>query len=317
MMKQSVEFIEYLDFTDLLDGKCIVAVGIGPAREAILLTVDPESKSFPFGRDGQPGWVSFPQSMVGRPYPSTVIRLNTTLINRIDLPEVEADFPHIQPLADGETFIVSARCGYNKGNPDHNVVIYDQQGLSTRRMTFGDGIEDVQVSRDQLIWVSYFDEGILGNYGWPHPPNGPCGLLCFDINGQIVRRFQAPGGFDSMVDCYALNVSDDAVWVCYYTDFPVVQITKNGVHGWENKFRGAKALAIDRQRVLLWGGYEKERERCIVQTIADEKLVSPQKLDLHLPNGKSLEKAKIIGRGSILHAFVGTTWYQFDLRDLQ
>jgi len=73
---------------------------------------------------------------------------------------------------------------------------------------------------------------------------------------------------------------------------------------------------LDSNRILLWGGYGRYRTRCIVQTIAGDKLVSPLKLDLCLPTGEPLENARIIGRDSILHAFVGTTWYQYDLKDL-
>ncbi|HEX2986987.1 MAG TPA: hypothetical protein VHS06_02320 [Chloroflexota bacterium] len=316
MRTHTFEFRDHLDFADVLGGKCVVAVGIGPEREAILLTVDPESQTIPFERDKQSG-TSFPRSVVEHPYPATVFRLKNSRVSRVDLPEVDAAFPHIQPLADDHTLIVSARCHYRNGNPEQNAVIYDQHGQVIRCMVFGDGIQDVQVACDQRIWVSYFDEGVFGNFGWPYPPMGADGLLCFDTDGQIVWQFHAPGGFDSMADCYALNVANDAVWICYYTNFPVVQITSDGtVQGWENEFAGVAVLVIDRQRILLWGGYDKERNRCIVQAISGGKLVSPQRLKLCLPDGEPLDKARLIGRGSIIHAFAGTRWYQFDLRNL-
>jgi len=221
--------------------------------------------------------------MAEHPYPATVFRLQYSGMSHVDLPEVDAAFPFIQPLVEDSTLIVSGRCHYRNGDPEHNAVIYDEHGQAIRRMVFGDGIEDVQVGLDQRIWVSYFDEGVFGNYGWPSPPMGADGLLCFDMDGQIAWRFHAPGGFDSMADCYALNVTNDAAWVYYYTDFPVIQVTIDGtVRGWENEVAGARALVVDRLRVLLWGGYGEERNRCIVQTIAGEKLVSPQRLNLCL-----------------------------------
>ena len=316
MAEHTIEFHNHHDFADTLGGQCVVAVGIGPRREAILLAVDPENQSIPFGRDEQPGGASFARSKAEHPYPATVFRLRHSWTSSVDLLEVDATFPLIQPLADDNTLIVSARCPYRNGNPEQNATIYDQHGQAIRRMVLGDGIEDVQVARDQRIWVSYFDEGVIGNRGWPYPL-GADGLLCFNADGQIVWRFHAPGGFDPMVDCYALNVANDAVWVCYHADFPVVRITAEGaVQGWENKFRGARALVVDRQRILLWGGYGEERNRCIVQTIAGERIVSSQRLNLSLPNEELPDHTWLIGRDSILHAFVGTTWYQLDLRDL-
>jgi hypothetical protein len=183
-------------------------------------------------------------------------------------------------------------------------------------MVFGDGIADVQVASDHRIWVSYFDEGVFGNFGWPFPPMGSDGLLCFDNEGSIVWRFHSPGGFDTISDCYALNAANDAVWIYYYTDFPIVRISYDGkVQGWQNEFSGARALAVSDQHVMLWGGYQGERDRCIVQTIEGDKLISPRKLDLRLPDGQPLGNARVIGRDSILHAFHGTSWYQFDLRE--
>ena len=317
MKTTRVELHKHLVFTDVLDGKCIVTVGIGPAREAILLAVDPQDKGVPFGRDEQPGLASFPRSVADHPYPATIIRLNYTLLSSIELPEIEAAFPFIQPLTEDSTLIVSGRCHYRNGNPEHNAVMYDQHGQAVRRMVFGDGIEDVQIGLDQRIWVSYFDEGVYGNFGWPNPPMGADGLLCFDMDGHIAWRFHAPGGFGPIDDCYALNVASNAVWAYYYNSFPIVRITRNGEkQAWENTFAGASTIVVDFPRVLLWGGYRDARERCVVQTIDGDELVSPQHLTLCLPDGESLTGAKIIGRDSVLHAFVGTTWYQFDLREL-
>jgi hypothetical protein len=119
---------------------------------------------------------------------------------------------------------------------------------------------------------------------------------------------------DSMADCYALNVADDATWACYYTDFPVVRIGPDrSTRGWRNTVSGAKALAVSRNHVLLWGGYQEHRSRCTLQRFGPEMLGKPRKISLLLPDGQPLTAGTIIGRDSILHAIVGTRWYQFDV----
>jgi hypothetical protein len=87
----------------------------------------------------------------------------------------------------------------------------------------GDGINSVQTTDEGMIWTSYFDEGVFGNYRW-NQPMGASGLNCFDSAGRILWEFKPPAGFDSICDCYSLNVANNAVWTCYYTDFPLVKI---------------------------------------------------------------------------------------------
>jgi len=55
MKNETIEFRTHRDFADLLDGQCIVTVGIRPSREAILLAVDLENQAVPFGREERPG----------------------------------------------------------------------------------------------------------------------------------------------------------------------------------------------------------------------------------------------------------------------
>jgi hypothetical protein len=79
------------------------------------------------------------------------------------LTALTAVFPVVQPLPDGEVLVVGLRSG---GVHDvDNAAVYDRDGSVAREFRLGDGIEDVQTTRDGAIWVSYFDEGILGT--WP------------------------------------------------------------------------------------------------------------------------------------------------------
>jgi hypothetical protein len=164
-----------------------------------------------------------------------------------------------------------------------------------------------------MIWASYFDEGVFGNYGW-NQPMGASGLICFDSAGRILWEFNPPTGFDSICDCYALNVAKNAVWACYYTDFPLVKIDSDKrVQGWKNDVGGASALAVDGRRALLWGGYGEKRSRCVVQDIGSEALIHSREIEIGLPSGFELMGAKVIGRGSTLHAFAANSWFTFDM----
>jgi hypothetical protein len=130
-------------------------------------------------------------------------------------------------------------------------------------------------------------------------------------------EYMAPAGFGMIVDCYALNVADRETWAYYYTDFPLVRIEPGGVaHGWQTGLTGARALAVDQQRVLIFGGYQPHRQRCVLADLGETALVHQQQCRLVLPSGELPDASKVIGRGPILHLFIGTSWWQADLRRL-
>ena len=74
--------------------------------------------------------------------------------------------------------------------------------------------------------VSYFDEGIFGNYGWSEPI-GQSGLIVFDENFNIKWESR-----DDICDCYAINLDDDGhIWYYYYDEFDLVKTDlKNTIH---------------------------------------------------------------------------------------
>lgn len=92
----------------------------------------------------------------------------------------------IQPFPGG-VLLVGARCHWRSEGPERNAVALDWNGRELGRFTLGDGIQNVRVTRDGTIWVSYFDEGVFGNYGWSHPgpPSiGAAGLVAFSPTGE-------------------------------------------------------------------------------------------------------------------------------------
>ncbi len=101
--------------------------------------------------------------------------------------------------------------------------IYDKRGAVRSTLDLGDASEDLQTTQDGQIWVSYFDEGVFGG------GIGRQGLVCFDSAGQPVFKyaeFAEQNALPMICDCYAMNVDHTgAVWINYYTDFPLVRLS--------------------------------------------------------------------------------------------
>lgn len=310
----AIELQCVFDFASFLGDRSIGAVEIGPDQEAIILLVDPRQIGTPFIKDERTGWAEFKHIPHRVPYPAKIVRGGAESVKaEYDL-EIEASYPIIQVVNNDWLLVASSRYSSEGVGREQNAVLYDQYGQIERRLNFGNGIQSIQTSANQAIWVSYFDEGV---YGGNSPNLREHGLQCFDIDGKSIWFFVPPTGFEAISDCYAMNVCTDAVWACYYADFPLVRIDAEfKVQGWRNKFVGARAIAVDAQRVLLWGGYSTDRYRCIVQTIDGDNLVAPIELELRLPDSEISDAKYVLGRGSILHFFCGTCWYQFDLANL-
>jgi hypothetical protein len=121
---------------------------------------------------------------------------------------------HIQPFEDG-WLLCDARGG--------QAVVYDRTGQPGRTLDLGDASEDVQTTPGGRIWVSYFDEGVYGR-----GVGSQQGLVCFDSIGQPIFKyfdFDERNNLLFIDDCYSLNVvNENEVWLCYYTDFPLVHI---------------------------------------------------------------------------------------------
>jgi len=160
------------------------------------------------------------------------------------------NFHTVEGLQNNEVLLLCARCGYSPPaglaalagkkkqsdqdlwpNCTKNARIYDRiTGELKREFVFGDGISDAQATSTGYIWTGYFDEGVYGNFGWgdwnnetgySSPPIGSCGLICWDA--QTGNRLYRYGG--DVSDMYAMNcISDDELWIYYYTAFPLARL---------------------------------------------------------------------------------------------
>lgn len=167
-----------------------------------------------------------------------------------------ATLPQVQILPGGETLIVAPRCRRRSAEDiENNAAVFAPDGTIARRFCLGDGIEDVQVSTKGDLWVSYFDEGVIGNRGWKHPM-GANGLVRFNSHGERQWGFTP----EVILDCYALNVAADCVWAYYYTEFELARIdAEGGIERWPTAIRGARAVAVGAHAVFFAGGYATKR----------------------------------------------------------
>ena len=92
-----------------------------------------------------------------------------------------------------------------------------------------------------------------------------------------------------------------------------MRIRDGAVTGWHNEIRGASALAVAGSRVALFGGYGPDRDRLALAELRADRAGPAGEYRVVLPDGEPFpEGAQMIGRGSRLHFFTGTSWYRLD-----
>lgn len=235
---------------------------------------------------------------------------------QVNIPPLDLSFPMVDIFSDGSIVIVGGRCQWrDKEDFDLNGVIVDPQTRMTSRFLVGDGVQDIGVDGDDRIWVSYFDEGIYGNFGWGcpgHPePVGQSGLNCFERTGNIVWRFASDARFIN--DCYALNVTAHETRFYYYSDFELGTVSK----GFDVKFQktgiaGSHAFAIFDDTALFTAQYREPQD--IVTLVRMNTINKALKYRFRAPSGAALSQGRFIGRGHMLYYITASDWYRLDIR---
>ncbi|MBK5074488.1 hypothetical protein I2492_16100 [Budviciaceae bacterium CWB-B4] len=218
----------------------------------------------------------------------------------LSVPSIESktNFHYVQMLDDQHILLVGARCHYNHGDPEKNAEVYNLDGQRVRRFTLGDGIEDINVTADSAIWVSYFDEGVFGNYGWGQPL-GQYGLVKFDQEGNILWQAEQ---FD-ICDCYAVNAeSEHSFWFYYYSDFHLVHLNKLQATSYRVPVQGSHAFALCHPYLVMGGGYGKNDNFHVFKFNASS-LKETAKLSFTDSDGKSLKQCVYNMRGNRVIAF--------------
>jgi hypothetical protein len=224
----------------------------------------------------------------------------------------------IQPFPNG-VFLAGGRCRWTPKAIEKNALVLDWEGNEVRRFTLGDGIQDLRVTESGAIWASYFDEGIFGNYGWGHPgprPIGAPGLVAFSPCGDVVQSYVAEAaGTDSICDAYAMNVvGERELWVYFYTEFPIVRVRNGEYRSWEFGVGGARALAVQEPRVLLFGDYKKRNLARVVELGEEGGARVVQELEVIEDGGAAVDGSIVYGVGGTLYFFssgrilIADTW---------
>ncbi|MCE3606034.1 hypothetical protein LXA47_20845 [Massilia sp. P8910] len=235
----------------------------------------------------------------------------------LDLPIHGARFNihTIQPLGN-DLLLACSRSEYRREDDvDLNARVYSRDGSFLREFLLGDGLETIQTTRHGEIWASYFDEGVLGNYGWPDPV-GAAGLVAWNEQGEKVYEYAPVWPVDRIIDCYALNVaSADDVWCCYYTNFPLVHLHKKRIAStWNVPVSGSNAFAIAGAHVLFAGGYDKRDSFTLVRLDPDGTSMLIDEFELIGDDGVAVKPLKTIGRDAVLYVLDDAVLYEIDLK---
>ncbi|WP_146044388.1 hypothetical protein [Amycolatopsis sp. BJA-103] len=275
------------------------------------------------GRVTGPGGAIFPTTRPSRPVPARATRHapDTRLV--AEIAELAVANPSAHAMPGGRILIVGARAEWRPEGADRNAVLYEPDGTIVARSTFGDGIEHVMPSRAGNIWVGYFDEGVMGNFGWGTIDDGPtplgdAGLVRYAPDLSPDWWFPYEGEtWDSIDDCYALNVDEETAWLCYYGEFPLARVENGVVTVWDNEISGARALAVSGGHVAFCGGYSPERDRLVMTRLEDGRVRIIDEHRIALPGGKPLpQRYRMIGRGPVLHLVTDDAWYRLNITHL-
>lgn len=299
---------------ELIGDQTIVAFNVGPNGEVYFLlavdTLDYRTKDTGLG--------SFVKIVPDSPQRYRVLILRDgDLELDLAISDERFNIHEIQPLCN-DLLLACSRSAY-RGEHDYdlNARVYSRDGVFLREFLLGDGIATIQTTRRGEIWTSYFDEGVIGNYGW-HAPVGAAGLVAWNASGEKVYDYDAVGPVDTIVDCYALNVpSDEDVWCYYYTDFPLVHLhEKRIVAAWDVPVRGSPAFAVANEHVLFAGGYSQADSFQLVRLASNgmSKLIG--ELNLIGDDGAPVKPVRVVGRGARLYVLSDTMLYEIDVKHL-
>jgi len=150
--------------------------------------------------------------------------INKEGLTSIKLKHVPLIPTEVDLFTDGTLLIVQGRCQKEGNKIERNARRYNPNGQLIDAFTLGDGIAQVQIDEIDTIWVSYFDEGIFGNFGWDDPM-GKDGFVAYSISGEKVWSVTE----HSMIDCDAFHLinSNECYFYYYDLDYRLVHIKEN------------------------------------------------------------------------------------------
>jgi len=293
------------DFENEFEGDSPIAYGIG-TDGSVYIAMSESAEP----RSEQRGLAVFPKSRLTAPSEYRVLCWRRGRIDWITVSHSAVVVSYVQPMPEG-ILLVGARCRWSPRGAECNAVVADRSGQILQEMTLGDGIEDVRVTSSGTIWVSYFDEGVCGNFGWRHPgpePIGATGLVAFTPHGDIRFSYNPSAAqTDEVTDVYAMNVAATGeVWIYFYTDFPIVRIVDGRYMKWDFGVGGARGIAVHGDRILLVGDYDRPALARLLRLKTDGVAELIEELSVVDDSGRPIQGDKMYGTGSDLYLFKGS-----------
>jgi hypothetical protein len=302
---ERIQATRVCDLEEISASRHVVTVTAGPQHDLVVLSLDGP----PDYRRIAPSGCSFAKLRADRPNYYRIDHFLDSEWNSLTLPATKENFHRVQPLGKNGWLLMRGRA---KGETDRNAHVHNPDGTHGDSFHAGDGIENVQTTGDSRIWISFFDQGVFGDTAL-----GRAGLACLDNSGQVQFKFNdlaEAGAAPDIADCYAFNVcSDREVWLCYYTDFPLVRLVDRQVARiWPKvAVQGAHAFAVSGQRVLFAGMYEKRNSLFL----ADLDTTKVQERVPVNDAGKIIRTFTAFGRGTRLYLHSGNEVFAVDLTD--
>ena len=210
---------------------------------------------------------------------------------RLDLGRHKMNFHFILPVPDGSLLLLGSRCMYSGENgPEKNAVFTDREGKVLRALTFGDGIADCIVRKDGVIFTSYFDEGIFGNYGW-EDPIGSCGVCAWSTDGKMIWHSER-----DISDCYAIGIDESGdLWYYYYTDFLLIRTDLRTETEYDPLVSGSGSLAVTGKGsfLIMDGGYD-DPDSFYVSRIIGDRIGDTEPLEFICENGDPVQAPSVV-----------------------
>jgi hypothetical protein len=312
----SVRFQKLTDIPVPFDGYSLIAKSVANDGSLLFLSIEPAGVDAVTEKYESGGIFPRTRMRESKRFRLSIWRMGGSL-ETIDLPELDVTFPLVDIFPDGKILVVGSRCEWRDHEDyDLNGVVFDPKTAKVSRILLGDGINSAYVDALGRIWVAYYDEGILGNFGWGNPgppPIGSPGLVCFSELGEKVWEY--PEAY-AIADCYASNVSGTEAAIFFYTDFPICRISSDfKLESWATNLRGCHQFAITETAALFAGRYRDPPDVAYLGRFETGRFVDTRQVGLLLPDGSSLPKGQLLGRGKHLYFFDAASAYRASLSE--
>lgn len=230
-----------------------------------------------------------------------ILQTNGSYLSRYELPVEFAGL--VRPIGNNEWLLIRG-----SGNSGDNAFILGDDWNVKQSFFVGADVLDVQVTRDNHIWIIYGDMGYGDN---PKLLNEAQGFVAskWDSNGSKQFVFLPP---TSGLDCYAMNnITNDETWFYTHPNFPLTQVIGNKTRDyWQSGVKGSYTFAIWRDYVMFCGSYENRLIFPLYQLLDNHQMK-------HIANYQFFEQPTLTkARGSLIIGFQDTKLYQIDLKDI-